>query len=64
MTFTDIISNKCDNIIVIYSSHTGIKYIPNNMDEVWKLLDMYAHENHKHISNNFLNIGFTHYDKA
>jgi hypothetical protein len=47
-----------DNILVIHSSRReGIQVIPDRMDDVLKLLDMYAHENHKKHIKNFLNIG-------
>ena len=58
MTLTDLIKDKRENIIVIHSSRReGMQVIPDSMDDVWKLLDIYAHKNHKNISNNFLNIG-------
>ena len=59
MTLTDLIKDKRENIIVIHSSRReGMQVIPDSIDDVWKLLDIYAHENHKnHINNNFLNIG-------
>lgn len=62
MTLTDLITDKRENIIVIQSSRReGMQVIPDSIDEVWKLLDMYAHENHKkHINNGnyyYLNVG-------
>jgi len=59
MTLTDLIKDKRENIIVVHSSRReGMQVIPDSIDEVWKILDIYAHENHKkHINNYYLNVG-------
>ena len=57
MTLTDLIKDKRENIIVIHSSRReGMQVIPDSIDEVWKLLDIYAHENHKKHINNWGNV--------
>ena len=59
MTFYDIILEKKSDVYVAHSSkRRGYKVVPDNMEQVWKLLDIYCHKNHKnHLNNNYLVIG-------